>query len=94
MTKMEFAEKLEKYESNSKQARWGYLLLGLFCFYSEFAPETFFNLGKYLFEFPENAFWITGVFSLFKSFNLFFVTTEQQLLIDAMELLSSDNNQT
>lgn len=92
MNKMEFADKLEAYNKKQNQNKVFFLLLGLFFVLVTFVPQLAVFLNLEDLGFTSSAFSVFGGLCLGKAWHLRSGTEEHELLINAMDLLSSNKN--
>tara|TARA_R110000737_G_scaffold205961_2_gene224434 strand:- start:5161 stop:5442 length:282 start_codon:yes stop_codon:yes gene_type:complete len=91
MTKLEFAEKLENYEKQQQRSKRLYFLIGVVCLILVFVPEVALFLDASMFGFTSVMLSIFGGIFLGKAWQIQSGTEEKELLINALELLSSAN---
>ncbi len=94
MTKLEFAEKLEKYQQRRGKDKWISLLLGVFMWVFAFFPETIMYIDSNMFGLTAVSFFLLGALCFFKAWSYSETTEEHRRLIDALKLLSSPKNET
>ena len=89
MTKLEFAEKLEKYQKTQMRSKWEYFILGIVFLIFTFIPSTILFLSDDMFGLSSPAFAILSGLSLRKAWGIKRGTEEHDLLINALELIKS-----
>tara|TARA_R110000737_G_scaffold206442_1_gene224771 strand:+ start:624 stop:905 length:282 start_codon:yes stop_codon:yes gene_type:complete len=91
MTKLEFAEKLENYEKKQQLSKRLYFVIGLVCLILVFVPEVALLLDASDFGYTSVVFSVFGGIFLGKAWQIQSGTEEKELLVNALELLSSDD---
>lgn len=91
VTKLEFLIKIEKYEKKQKIYKWGYCILGIFFTAFAFIPSTIMFFDENMFGLRPIIFAILGGGYLNKTWGIIRGTEEHELLINALDLLSTSN---
>lgn len=91
MTKLEFAIKLEKYEKKQRRSKWEYLGFGIMFLIITFVPSSILYFDDNMFGFTSSAFAVLGGLCLAKAWNIKRGTEEHELLINALDLLSTND---
>ena len=92
MTKMEFAIKLEKYNKKQRVNMWAYLILGIVFIVFAFTPSITLYLNENNLGFTTSFLAVLGGLFLGKSGEIKRGTEEDELLINALDLLSRSND--
>ncbi|MBC3765691.1 hypothetical protein [Neptunicella marina] len=92
MTKLEFATKLEKYEKKQRRSKWEYFVIGLVFLMFTFIPSSILYFDENMFGFTSTTFAILAGLCLSKAWDIKRGTEEHELLINALELLSTSND--
>jgi len=92
MTKLEFANKLEIYLKKQNKDKVIYFILGLVFIIFTFIPQVALFFSESMFGFTSAAFSVFGGLCLGKAWHLKSGTEEHELLINAMDLLSSSKD--
>ncbi len=84
MTKLEFAIKLENYQKRRRKSKWEFYIIGIVSLALAFTPSSILYFNDSMF----NYFALLGVFYIFKALEITNGTEEQELLVNAIDLLS------
>jgi hypothetical protein len=94
MTKLEFSNKLEEYQNRRNQKKWFPLFFGAVFWAFMIFPNVPMYLDENMFGLNAVAFGLLGTLCLLKAWSYSDVTEEHLLLIDALELIKTSNNDT
>lgn len=94
MTKLEFVNKLEDYQKRHYQKKWFPLFFGIVFWAFVVFPSIPMYLDDNMFGLNTVAFSLLGTLCLLKAWSYYDVTEEHLLLIDALEIMKTSNNDT
>jgi hypothetical protein len=92
MTKLDFAIKLEQYNKKQNMEKWLFFFSGIIFIIFLFIPHIIFYLDEYSFVLNSNTLPIFAGICLGKASLIKRGTEEHELLINALDLLSANND--
>ncbi|MCL1094867.1 hypothetical protein [Shewanella kaireitica] len=92
VTKLEFAEKLEKYQKKQIRSKWEHFIWGIVLIAFAFFPSIVPFLNGNSYHIISTAFAILAGLSLRKAWDIKRGTEEHELLIDALELIKAKSD--
>jgi hypothetical protein len=94
MTKLEFLNKLEEYQNRRNQKKWFPLFFGAVFWAFAVFPSIPMYLDETMFGLNSTTFGLLGTLCFLKAWSYSDITEEHLLLIDALELMKTSNNDT
>jgi hypothetical protein len=91
VTKLELSKKIDKYVKKQKIYKWVYCILGTIFTVFAFIPSTIMFFDENMFGLPPVMFAIFGGGYLYKAWDIIRGNEEHELLINALDLLSTSN---
>ena len=92
MTKLEFADKLEKYYKKQTMNKWLLFILGVVFTTFVFVPSIILSIDENMFGFTSTTLAVFAGLCLGKAWDIKRGSEEHELLVNALDLLSANND--
>lgn len=92
MTKLEFANKLEKYHKKQTVNKWLFFIFGIVFITFVFIPGIILSIDENMFGFTSTTLAVFAGLCLGKAWDIKRGSEEHELLVNALDLLSANND--
>lgn len=92
MTKLEFADKLEKYYKKQTMNKWLFFILGVVFIAFVFMPSIILAIDENMFGLTSTTLAVFAGLCLGKAWDIKRGSEEHELLVNALDLLSTNND--